>query len=131
MIYATILFLISAAVLTSLSLRKPYRVDIVRDRGTLTRIIEDEKVENVFRLHVMNATEQSQHYVITVNGLPGVALTSDAPLTVGPTESRWIPLRVQAPQQTAAPGSHPITFDIKLLGTDKHVVEKAVFMIPH
>jgi cytochrome c oxidase accessory protein FixG len=130
LIYASILLLISAALLTSLSMRQTYRVDIVRDRGTLTRLVEDGKIENVFRLHVMNATEQSQHYVITVNGLPGITLASDSPLTVGPAESRWIALRVQVPPDAAAPGSHPITFDIQLQSADKHLVEKAVFMIP-
>ena len=54
------LLLILAALLTSLFMRAPFKVDVVRDRGALARLVEDGWVENVYRLQIMNATEQSQ-----------------------------------------------------------------------
>ena len=39
---------------------------------SLARMVEQGRIENVFRLQVMNATESTQRYVITVGGLPGI-----------------------------------------------------------
>ncbi len=130
LIYTAILLAICFALVTSLALRKPYKVDVIRDRGSLARFVEDGKVENVFRLQFMNASESSQHYTVTVRGLAGIELASNPQMTVAPTESRWVPLRVVVPQEASTPGSHPIYFDIALLDTDQHLIEKAVFIIP-
>ena len=130
LIYSAILLAICFALITSLAIRKPYKVDVVRDRGSLARFVEDGKIENVFRLQFMNASESAQHYTVSVRGLTGIALASTSQMTVAPTESRWVPLRVVVPQDASAPGSHPIYFDIALLDTHQHLIEKAVFIIP-
>ena len=39
-------------------------------------------MENVYRPHVMNATETDQRFNVTVSGLPRLAVTSDNELTV-------------------------------------------------
>ena len=44
----------------SLATRSPFKADVVRDRGALARMVEDGRVENVYRLQLMNATEQPQ-----------------------------------------------------------------------
>jgi polyferredoxin len=124
------LLAICFGLITSLALRKPYKVDVVRDRGSLARFVEDGKIENVFRLQFMNASESAQHYTISVRGLDGIALASNAQMTVAPTESRWVPLRVVVPQDASTTGSHTIYFDIALLDTNQHLIEKAVFIIP-
>ncbi|MDI9334964.1 MAG: cytochrome c oxidase accessory protein CcoG [Cytophagales bacterium] len=130
LVYTLILVTISFALMTSLALRKNYKVDVVRDRGSLARLVEDGQIENVFRLQFMNASESAQRYTVSVSGLQGIRLASNAQITVDPTESRWVALRVVAPQESAAPGSHSIYFDIALLDAQQHLVEKAVFIIP-
>jgi cytochrome c oxidase accessory protein FixG len=130
LIYSLILLLISAAMVTSLWLRKPYKVDVIRDRSSLARYVEDGQIENVYRLQLMNATELPQHFQISVRGLPGISLSSQALVSVAATESRWVALRVRTPQDASSSGSHPIYFDIKLIGSDQHVLEKAAFIIP-
>jgi hypothetical protein len=50
------------AMLASLVVRTPFKVDVVRDRAALSRIVDGGKLENVYRLQVMNATEEPQHY---------------------------------------------------------------------
>ena len=47
-------------------LRTPFRVDVVRDRGALARLVDDGRIENVYRLQVMNATEMPQRFRIEV-----------------------------------------------------------------
>ncbi len=130
LIYTAILAAIVIAMLVSLSLRTPFKVDVVRDRGVTARIVSGGKIENVYRLQVMNATESLQHYKITVSGLPGLVLSSDDVVAVESTESRWVAVRVQAPFDVAPAGSHPMLFEIKSIDTPGHLVEKSVFLVP-
>ena len=130
LLYSGILLAIVLAMGISLVLRTPFKVDVVRDRGTLARIVSGGKIENVFRLQVMNATEANQEYRVSVSGMDGIALASEDHFTVDSTQSRWIAVRVQLPYEAAKPGSHPIRFDIAQSGSDEKVSEKSVFLVP-
>jgi polyferredoxin len=116
--------------LVSLVLRTPFKVDVVRDRGALARIVAGGKIENTFRLQIMNATESEQAFTVSAQGLNGLALQMDSPtVLVGPTESRWVAVRLQLPYEAAAPGSHPIQFNISAAG-QAEVREKSTFIVP-
>jgi cytochrome c oxidase accessory protein FixG len=130
LIYATILTAIVIAMFVSLAMRTPFKVDVVRDRGVMARTVAGGKIENVYRLQVMNATEMTQRYKISVSGLTGLLVASDDTVSVGSTESRWVAVRVQAPFDAAAPGSHPMQFDIKALDSADYLQEKSVFLVP-
>jgi len=130
LVYTTVLVALCTFVLGSLALRTPLKVDVVRDRAALSRIVAGGKLENVYRLQVMNATEQPQRYRITALGLPALAVASDSEVLVGPAESRWVPVRLQVPYGSVAAGSHPIHFDIATVEGDAHVREKSVFLVP-
>ena len=131
LIYSAILGAITLAVFGSLFLRTPLKVDVIRDRGALARMVEFGRIENVFRLQIMNATEQPQRYRVAVEGLEGIMIASDAEVEVLPTEVRAAAIRVQIPPNTAGPGSHPIRFNVRSVGENAdEVVEKAVFLVP-
>ncbi|MCG2595521.1 cytochrome c oxidase accessory protein CcoG [Ramlibacter sp. XY19] len=130
LVYATVLLVLVAGLMTSLALRTPLKVDVVRDRAALARIVAGGRLENVYRLQVMNATEQPQRYRISAEGLEGLALASDAEIEVGPAESRWVAVRLQIPYGSAAAGPHPIHFGIQAVGGDAHVREKSMFLVP-
>ena len=130
LVYTTILSSIVLAVLISLSMRTPFKVDVVRDRGVTARPVAGGKIENVYRLQLMNATEKQQRYKITVSGLPGLQIASETVLAVESTQARWVPVRLQAPFDAAAPGSHPIHFEIDALDSSGHLSEKSVFLMP-
>ncbi len=131
LVYSGILLLITMAVMVSLYLRTPLKVDVIRDRGALARMVEKGRIENVFRLQVMNATEHTQRYRITVSGLPDISIASDAEVEVLPTEVRSAVLRVQIPPGAAPSGSHAIHFEVRSMGDDPaQVTEKAAFLVP-
>ena len=130
LIYSSILGAIVIAMLVSLSLRTPFKVDVVRDRGVMARIVAGGNIENVYRLQVMNATESTQRYKIAASGLPGMVVSSENVVTVASTESRWVAVRVQAPFDAAAPGSHVMQFEIESLDSPGHLNEKSVFLVP-
>jgi cytochrome c oxidase accessory protein FixG len=128
--YGAILLALCVALLWSLVARTPLKVDVVRDRATLSRVVADGKLENVYRLQVMNATEEPQRYRVSVEGLPGLVIASESQVDVGPAESRWFAVRLQIPYGSAAAGSHPIHFAVGTTSGDAHVSEKSIFLVP-
>jgi len=130
LIYTAILAAIATAMAVSLALRSPFKVDVVRDRGSLARIVAGGKIENVYRLQIMNATERTQNLHLSVQGLPGVAIASEDTVSVESTQARWVAVRVQMPFEGAKEGSHTIHFDIASKDTSDRVSEKAVFIVP-
>jgi cytochrome c oxidase accessory protein FixG len=130
LIYSGILLAISTAVFLSLWLRTPLKVDVIRDRGALARMVEQGRIENVFRLQIMNVTETPQRYSVAVRGLNGITLASEHEFEVLPAEVRSAVVRVQIPPGVA-PGSYPIDFDIQAIGNeDVRVREVAAFLVP-
>jgi len=130
LVYGTLLLALCIGLAGSLVVRTPLKVDVVRDRTTLSRIVAGGKLENVYRLQIMNATEQPQRYRITAGGLDGLVLVSETEVAVGPTESRWVAVRLQVPYTSATPGSHPIQFSVDDTAGAAHVSEKSVFVVP-
>jgi cytochrome c oxidase accessory protein FixG len=130
LVYAAVLLALCVALLASLLARTPLKVDVIRDRAALSRIVPGGKLENVYRLQVMNATEQPQRYRISAEGLQGLAVASDEEIAVGPAESRWVAVRLQVPYGVAAPGSHPIHFNVRAVSGDAQVSERAAFLVP-
>jgi cytochrome c oxidase accessory protein FixG len=114
----------------SLALRSPFRVDIVRDRTTLSRITEYGTLQNVYRLQIMNATEHSSDYQVSVRGLYGIELRDKDPIHVEAAQARWVVVRVDVPYGSGETGSHKIWFDIDDPHNGKKVVEASVFLIP-
>jgi cytochrome c oxidase accessory protein FixG len=137
LIYTAILVLILAAFFTSLYLRSPFKVDVVRDRASLARMVEDGYIENVYRLQIMNATETPQRYRITVSGLDHLKMTTPSEIEIGPTEALWVPVSIRVPPevaQSAGSGAHAVHFDIERMAgqddTSRRVHEKSTFLVP-
>ena len=57
LVYSAVLLVIAPAFVASLALRTPFKVDVVRDRGALARLVDEGRIENVYRLQMMNASE--------------------------------------------------------------------------
>jgi len=104
-VYGAVLLAICAALATSLALRTPFKVDVVRDRTALARLVEDGRVENVYRLQVMNASEAVQRFRIAVSGLDALAgaqVVGVGEVSVGAAESRWCRWRFRCPRRGPA-----------------------------
>ncbi|WP_280156017.1 cytochrome c oxidase accessory protein CcoG [Piscinibacter sp. XHJ-5] len=134
LVYACVLLAISAAFVTGLALRHTLKVDVVRDRSSLARLVEQGHIENLYRLQLMNATERERHYRVSVQGIPGAALTSSLEVTVLPAQARWITLAVRVPPHSAqalGPGAHPLRFQVAAVEDDSTTVtEKSTFVVP-
>jgi cytochrome c oxidase accessory protein FixG len=130
LVYGAVLLTLCSVMLASLVTRVPLKVDVVRDRAALSRIVAGGKLENVYRLQVMNATEVPQRYQITARGLNGLEVSLDGDIEIGPADARWVAVRLQIPYGSAPPGSHAVHFDVQAAGVAARVTEKSVFLVP-
>jgi len=144
LIYTAILWLIIIGLLVSLWFRTSFRVDVVRDRGVMARVTDDGMLENVYRLQIMNATENTQHYRLNVSGLKNLEIEAEnakegedikdeehiRTIAVKPAESRWLNVDLKVPDGSVESGSHKIEFEIQALESKEIVKEKSIFLAP-
>ena len=137
LIYGALLLLVAAVFGVSLQLRSPFKVDVIRDRGVMARVVQGDAVENVYRLHVMNATESAQRYQVDVLGPQGLAMASPVAILLGPVEERTVPVSVRLPAAQAATLARqtlPIKFEVtQEAGSAQaaRVQESSTFHLPH
>lgn len=137
LVYSTVLLLICSAVLYSLLSRHSFRVDVVRDRAALARLVEDGWIENVYRLQIMNSAESPQRYRVEADGLPSLKLGQATVVEVGPAEARWVAVSLRIPPEAAQalkPGAHPMRWQVHREpsngGDSETVSEKSTFVVP-
>jgi cytochrome c oxidase accessory protein FixG len=130
LVYFAILGAVVLAAGASLALRVPLKVDVIRDRGAIAREIEPGVVENLYRLQIMNTTENARAFIIEVSGLPGIQIAGEPITGVPAASSRMVPVKARASTQGMTPGSHAIEFHIRALGPDgAEVREHSVFIL--
>ena len=129
-IYTMILVAVTVGLFVSISMRSPFKVDVVRDRSSLSRITEYGTLENVYRLQIMNASEVEQIYRLGVKGLPDLKITTETQISVAPAQARWVVLSADIPYGSAQAGSHKIELEVEALGIGHAVLEKSVFIVP-
>jgi cytochrome c oxidase accessory protein FixG len=130
-IYATILVSIFSLWVAALTVRNPLRVDVIRDRTALARFVDDNWVENVYRLQLMNSDEHPHQYRISVSGVPAIRVASPTHVNVDAASNRSVALRIQVPEATQH--GHSIPIEIQVMSDDESrppVLEKSVFLIP-
>ncbi len=76
-VYAAIILGLVFAMLWSLVTRIPVSLDITRDRNILYREAANGKLENVYKLRIMNQHSKAHNFVISLEGLPSASLDRD------------------------------------------------------
>ena len=77
------------------------------------RETRDGKIENVYRLQIMNTDEQAHRYVIKASGLSDMRVTPFAPVAVPGATTQAIVVTLEVDPAKIKPGSHNITFHIE------------------
>ena len=130
LIYSALLVLVGSAFIWGLASKPALRVDVSRDRAALAREVEGGLIENVYRLHVMNVSEVTQRYAVSVSGLSGIEFVGEHIIEVPATSAQSTTLRVRAPADGKR-GAHVIYFDVKSIADERiKVHEKASFIQP-
>jgi polyferredoxin len=108
----------------------PLKVDVIRDRAAIAREVEGGKIENVYRLQVMNTAEARRAFEIRAEGLPTLQVAGETRVELDATASRMVPVRLRLEAGAAPAGTHPIRFVVSATGDERVTVsEKSVFIV--
>jgi polyferredoxin len=130
LIYAGVLIAICLAFALSLGMKSSFTVNVIRDRGVMSRLVAGGNIENVYRLSIANATEKKETYRVSVEGIDDLIVDSNNTFTVAPAAKRVFPISLQLPDRAIENGSHKIYFDIESVSTSEHIKERSIFFMP-
>ena len=133
--YGVLLLVAGSLFVGGLSTRKVFAVDVIKDRGTMSRELGNGDIENIYLLKVMNATESSQTYRVSAQGLPGLKLVTPSGLGVAATDIGSLTVRLTLDAAAAEPyrgKANSIRFRIETTQQEQLLVveEKSTFVIP-
>ena len=131
MLYTGILLVITAIFAYSLSTRIPLRVDVLRDRGVMTREVGDGMTENVYILHIMNMQDEVRTFSVKPEGMDKIRLDGADTFKVEPLGNLTQPINVRVPSDIGNPGANQIRFIIEDVDNPSiKLDEKSTFIQP-
>ena len=141
LIYTAFITVLASAFLVSLLTRNPLRVDIMRDRGAMAREVEGVRIENIYRIQIMNASEHSMKVQVKATGLEDLKILNSqgkeiTMIDVAPASNQLLPVKVSTTIGQNDSGNYPIYFDVTAqeLDGDRSITrtrnEKSSFIIP-
>ena len=95
--YSVLLLVVASIFIGGLSTRKGFAVDVIKDRGAMARETGNGDIENIYRLQIMNTTEQMQTYTTRAQGLTGLKLVTDPVLNVPAAGIGSLTIRLTSP----------------------------------
>jgi cytochrome c oxidase accessory protein FixG len=99
-IYASILLLLVSGFAYAVAHRTPVDLDVLRDRNTLFRELDDGRIENVFSVRIINKDQRAHEFRLTALKLANAVVDSDSPTQlVGAEEVKTIVVRVRIPSE--------------------------------
>ena len=141
LIYTAFISLLTTAFIVSLATRNPLRVDIMRDRGALAREVDGARIENIYRIQVMNASENPMKVHVKATGLDGMKILTSQGQELGEialdrASNQLLPIKVSTVIGQNEPGNYPIHFEVeaKELTHSEEILrvrdEKSTYIIP-
>jgi polyferredoxin len=116
--------------ITTVAMRTPVIMDIIRDRNTLYRDIGRQGIENNYTIRVINKQNTIHDYSLSVSGIDGLTIKDNAEFTLAGESVLTLPISVTAPHESAA-GGHVIQFRLDSTdGSGITVVEESRFRGP-
>jgi cytochrome c oxidase accessory protein FixG len=117
-IYGTLLLALIVGFGIAVAERPLLVLDVIRDRNSLYRQLDDGSIENVYTVRLVNKDTRAHTLRLDVSGLPGATIDSEQrEYRVGGGEIVSIPVRVRAPGQAIA-GSVAIKILARPAGDD-------------
>ena len=114
MIYTVLMLIIGGAFLYSIATRVPLRVDVVRDRVSLSKETDEGMIENVYRLQLINKDGLPHRYTIEAHGIEGLQVVTAAPeIAAAPLQTIDIPVSLIADPVVLKTRSIEVTFTIQ------------------
>jgi cytochrome c oxidase accessory protein FixG len=74
LVYATLLLVLIGSLVTSMSLRTPIILDVIRDRNALYRELPGDIIENSYTIKLINQSNDARVFKLSVSGVEGISL---------------------------------------------------------
>lgn len=111
--YSFVLLVITGGFLYTLAERVPLRADVIRDRRTLSREVENAQIENVYRLQIINMDGASHRYKIDAAGIDGLSVYSGGHVEIPALGTVSLNVALRVAQTTLHKPSYPVLFTIR------------------
>ena len=96
--YSALMLAITSVLAVSLARRVPVELDVLRDRNAAYRETRDGRIENVYRLKVLNMDQRPHAFVLRATGPDGIETDYEADhLQLEAGQVRDVPVRVRVP----------------------------------
>jgi cytochrome c oxidase accessory protein FixG len=96
LVYCAILLVVISAFLVTLANRVPLRVEVIRDRLTLSRTNEEGRLENLYTVQILNMENRPHRYKINASGADDIHVAVDEKLLqVGAQDTAQVPMRLE------------------------------------
>ncbi len=116
LIYTVLMLAISSAFVYSLATRVPLRVDVVRDRATLSKETDEGMIENVYRLQLINKDAHAHRYTLQAQGIPGLQVVTTArEIAAAPLQTIELPVSLIADPVDLKGRSITVSFTIQAI----------------
>ena len=123
-VYATLLLILIAGLVTAMASRTPVILDVIRDRNSLYRELPDNQIENIYTLKIINQSNEPRDFALSVGGLEDVVLdgVGDS-VSVDGGSILSLPVRVRANRDDVQ-GVNTILFSIEALDDASVAIEE-------
>jgi len=74
LVYAALLLVLIGSLVTSMALRTPIILDVIRDRNALYRELPNDIIENSYTIKLINQTNDAREFRLRVTGVDGIHL---------------------------------------------------------
>ncbi|MCH9696316.1 MAG: cytochrome c oxidase accessory protein CcoG [Gammaproteobacteria bacterium] len=103
LVYAGLLLLLVGALVTSMAMRTPIILDVIRDRNALYRELPGDLIENSYTIKLINQSNEERHFSLAVEGVDGIFLDGvDETVTVAGGGVLSLPVRARAHRDNAS-----------------------------
>jgi polyferredoxin len=103
LIYGALLLALIVGFGVAVAQRQLLELDVIRDRNSLYRELDDGSIENVYTIRLVNKDTKAHTLRLDVTGLEGATLDSEQPeYRIGGGEIVSVPIRVRAPRFAVA-----------------------------
>ncbi|MBE0615247.1 MAG: cytochrome c oxidase accessory protein CcoG [Burkholderiales bacterium] len=130
LVYTAVLWAVIIAIGVTLYARVPLKVDVIRDRASLSREVDGRWIENIYQLQIMNTQEVPHRFSIRATGLDSLQVEDAAPVEIGGAATRMVPVRLRIEKGRSPVGSHQIEFDV--VADDNPAIfarERSIFLV--
>jgi cytochrome c oxidase accessory protein FixG len=129
-VYTGVLTVLFASLVSTVVMRSPVILDVIRDRNALYRDVGRQGIENNYTIRVINKHNEDHDYVLSVSGVEEMNIHTETTFSLTGESVLTLPVSITVPHEYAG-GGHVIEFRLDSTdGSGITVTEESRFRGP-